>query len=97
MPKYVDVGDIDLDVEEIFLRDGTRLTEQRAAELGRDIADRAAAARRAGRPSLSGDESRSPHVSVRVPEQTRARLEARAEAEGKRISQVVRDAIDHWV
>jgi hypothetical protein len=95
MGKYVDAGDIDLDVEEVHLADGTRLTEKKAEELGRRLSE--AAARRRGRPSLSGSDRHSPHVSARVPEDVRARLQARAEAEGKPVSAVIREAIEAYV
>ncbi|MEJ7831925.1 MAG: hypothetical protein WKF79_03355 [Nocardioides sp.] len=40
--KYIDAGDIDLDVEVVILKDGTRLTEKVAEELGRKISRDAA-------------------------------------------------------
>jgi hypothetical protein len=95
MSKYVDSGDIDLDFEEVHLADGTRLTEKKAEELGRTMSR--AAARRRGRPSLTGSELHSPHVSARVPEEVRDRLRARAEAEGKPVSEVIREAIEAYV
>ena len=95
--KYIDAGDINLDEEVFLLKDGTRLTEAEADLIGREMSDEAAKARRAGRPSLTGGTSHSPHVSTRVPEATRARLETRAASEGKRISDIVREAIERYV
>lgn len=55
MPRFsIDqVGpDIDLDKEEVYLDDGTRLTEELAERMGAEAAARAQAGR--GRPSISG-------------------------------------------
>lgn len=99
MNRYTDAGDIDLDLEYIRRPDGTRLTEKAAAELGRDIADRGAAedARRGrGRPSLSGSD-RSPQLGVRLPAYLHARLLTRAEDEDRKVSELVREALEQYL
>jgi hypothetical protein len=88
--KYVDAGDIDLDQEEVRLADGTRLTEEKAAELGEEIAAR-------GRPSLSGRGQHSPRVAFRLPPGLLAAAEKRADAEGKRLSELAREALEHYL
>lgn len=84
--------DIDLDAEEIYLPDGTRLTEQRAAEIAEEIATRGR-----GRPSLTAPGAHSPHVSFRVSEHLRDAAEKRAAAEGKRVSQLAREALERYL
>jgi hypothetical protein len=85
-------ADVDLDNEQVFLADGRRLTEQVADELAQR-----ALARHRGRPSVTGDGARTPSLTVRVPHETRAALEALAKAQGKRLADVSRDALDEYV
>lgn len=85
--------DIDLDREEIQLTDGSRLSETAAEEL----AERVLAERRAGRPSVSGGRQHTPSLTVRVPKRTRSALEAIAQAQGRRLADVSRDALDEYV
>lgn len=93
-----DEGYIDLDKEVVLRKDGTRLTEAEAEKLGQEIADRAHAKRaKAGRPSLTGKATRSPQIGVRVTPEIRNELEKRAASEGKKVSQVVREAIENYV
>ena len=84
--------DIDLDAEEVDLGDGRRLTEQVAEEM----AERALARHR-GRPSVTGGNARTPSLTVRVPQETRAALEELARAQGKRLADVSREALDEYV
>ncbi|MEJ7834404.1 MAG: ribbon-helix-helix protein, CopG family [Nocardioides sp.] len=93
MTKYTDAGNVDLDVEVVRRKDGTRITEADAAEQGETIARHA----RSGRPSLSGGSKRSPQLGIRVSEDIHQRISARAKAEGKRVSDVVREAIENYV
>jgi len=90
MAKYVDAGDVDLDEEAVRRKDGSRITEAEAAEQGEQIARR-------GRPSLTGDAATSPQIGVRLTPELNARLRARAEREGKRQSEVVRDALESYI
>ncbi len=84
--------DIDLDEEEVFLADGRRLTEELAAEIAED-----ALARRRGRPSVTGASARTPSLTVRVPPQVRNALESIAEARGRRLADVSREALEEYV
>jgi predicted HicB family RNase H-like nuclease len=92
------IEDVDLDDEEIYLRDGTRLTEQIAEQIA---ADTIAEIRRRnlipGRKSLTGGSVHSPRVQFRVPENIRAQAEQRAAAEGKSISALAREALEHYL
>jgi hypothetical protein len=85
-------ADVDLDTEEIYLADGQRLTEQVAEELAQR-----ALARHRGRPSVTGDRARTPSLTVRVPPETRTALEELAKAQGKRLADVSREAMDEYV
>jgi predicted HicB family RNase H-like nuclease len=84
--------DVDLDVEEVYLADGRRLTEQVAEELAQR-----ALARHRGRPSVTGESARTPSLTVRVPPETRTALEELAKAQGKRLADVSREALDEYV
>jgi predicted HicB family RNase H-like nuclease len=93
-----EIEDVDLDEEEVHLPDGTRLTEQRAEQLARRAL---AEVRRRnlvpGRKSLSGGSVHSPRVQFRVPEAIRERAEQRAAAEGKSLSALAREALEHYL
>ena len=84
--------DVDLDTEEVYLADGRRLTEQVAEELAQR-----ALARHQGRPSVTGENARTPSLTVRVPPETRTALEKLARAQGKRLADVSREALDEYV
>lgn len=89
IPQDITVRPIDLDSEEFYVG-GDRLTEQRAAKL----ADRL---ERGGRPSLSGPGRHSPSVTLRLPEQTKGRLDRLARSQGRRRSDVIRAAVDEYL
>lgn len=89
----VDSGDVDLDVEDNRLPDGTRLTEAAAAE----FAQEALRASGRGRPSLTGPGRRSPQLRLSVPEDLREGLKARAEAEHRSVSELAREAIERYL
>lgn len=72
-------SDVDLEQEDVRLPDGSRLTHERAAAL----AERALARRR-GRPSVTGDESHTPSLTVRVSPTTQAALEEIVTSQGRR-------------
>jgi len=84
--------DVDLETEEIYLADGHRLTERLAAEMGER-----AMARHRGRPSVSGGGRRTPSLTVRVPQPTREALERLAKAQGKRLADISREALDEYI
>lgn len=92
VPPGTAISNIDLDSEE-FIHDGKRLTE---AEAGR-IAERVLETTGRGRPSLSRHGNKSPQLGVRVSNETFDKLHKRADAEGKRVSEIVREAIEHYV
>ena len=80
--------DVDLDREEIRLRNGKRLTPTVADEIVEEVR------RAGGRPSLSGDAARSPQIAFRVPPEVRERAAQVAAAEGKTVSQLAREALE---
>jgi hypothetical protein len=84
--------DVDLETEEISIADGRQLTEQLAEE----IAERALARHR-GRPSVSTGGQRTPSLTVRVPQPTREALEKLAKAQGKRLADISREALDEYI
>jgi hypothetical protein len=84
--------DIDLDEEEVYAADGQRLTEEVAQQIAEE-----AIARHRGRPSVTGRPERTPNLTVRVAVETRDALEAIAQAQGRRLADVSRDALDEYV
>ena len=86
--------DIDLDKEEVYLRDGTRLTESEAAAFSKRVLERT---RRRGRPSVSEATVRTPNLTVRVPPDVRAALEGIAKTQGRRLADVSREALSEYV
>lgn len=88
-----DRGSIDLDVADVRLSDGTRLTERRAEEIAREALDSATR----GRPSLSASGGRSPQLRLTVPSDLRAQLSDRARAEHRSVSDLVRDALERYL
>lgn len=80
--------DVDLEQDDVRLPDGSRLTEQKAAEIGDEVR------RRGGRPSLTGDAAISPRIVFRVAPAVRDRAAEIAAREGKTISQLAREALE---
>jgi predicted HicB family RNase H-like nuclease len=80
--------DVDLDREDVRLRSGRRLTSKVAEEIVEGIQ------RTSGRPSLSGEPTRSPQIAFRVPPEVRVRAAEVAAAEGKTVSQLAREALE---
>lgn len=80
--------DIDLDREEIRLADGTRLTDEVAADIVETVL------RSVGRPSLSGVRQRSPQIAFRVPPAVRDQAAEVAAREGKTVSELAREALE---
>lgn len=82
-----------LDVEDVRLRDGTRLTDKRAEQIADDVLRR-----RRGRPSLAGNTETSPRVSFRIPEQLRRTADERARRrEGRTVSELAREALERYL
>ncbi|MBN9607688.1 MAG: hypothetical protein BGO26_09480 [Actinobacteria bacterium 69-20] len=88
--------DIDLDVEEVFLDDGSRLTEARAAALAEHAMLRIHESR-SGRPSLSGERRSTPNLTVRVPPSTRQALQEIASRDGRPLAEIGREAFDEYI
>lgn len=80
--------DVELDTDDVRLAAGTRLTEQKAAEIADEVR------RRGGRPSLTGEAAASPRIAFRVPPDIRERAAKIAAREGKTISQLAREALE---
>jgi hypothetical protein len=78
---------------------GVEITDQLAdkladeAEVGYDLTD----AKRVGRRSLSGNTGASPRVNFRMTAELQARAQARAEREGKTVSEIAREALERYV
>lgn len=85
--------DIDLDEEIVLDKAGRRITEARAEQIAEETLRQV----RRGRPSLSGESENSPRLSFRIPEQLRVRIEQRAEHEGRPVSEIARDALEHYL
>ena len=81
-------SDVDLDIDDVRLPDGTRLTGQHADEIVEEVR------RRAGRPSLTGEPAVSPRIAFRVAPGVRDRAAQIAAREGKTISQLAREALE---
>lgn len=91
--KYRIGTDIDLDKEVVLGPDGQRITEERAQQIAEDAVARV----RRGRPSLTGEQAKSPRVQFRVPPELADEVEAIATERGLSVSQVVRDALAGYV
>jgi hypothetical protein len=80
---------------------GTRLTKERVdalaaeAEKGYDLSKAARETVRPGRPSL--DRGVSPRISYRVARNLYARAKAKANAEGRTVSEIAREALERYV
>jgi predicted HicB family RNase H-like nuclease len=86
--------DVDLGREDVRLADDSRLTEELAAEIAEDVLRQA----RAGRPSLAGHAGgRSPQITFRTPVSLHDAAERQARREGKSVSQLAREALEHYL
>ena len=87
----------DLEKEDYYV-EGERLTEERAEQLAAEMlaAVRASNLRPGGK-SLSGGQTHSPVVQVRVSEHTRDLLQAIAKARGISVSKLSRKVLDEFV
>lgn len=86
----VAVRGIDLDAEE-FVVGGERLTESRAVELAERLQ------RRVGRPALGEPGKRSPALNLRIARADKDQLEVLARQQGRRTSDLVRDALREYL
>jgi len=87
----VEAHEVDLDAANVRYH-GEKLTEARAEKVAAEVL-----ARTPGRPSLSGVGEKSPSLTIRLPKQERARLDRLAAEQGRRTSQVVREALDDYL
>jgi predicted HicB family RNase H-like nuclease len=92
MSRYEIGPDVDLDAEEVYEPDGTRLTEDRAEELAAETAERLR-----GRPSLTATGRTSPAVRARVPTTLHSALHQYAEKHHTSTSEVIRDALEEYL
>ncbi|HYS35191.1 MAG TPA: hypothetical protein VEO01_06050 [Pseudonocardiaceae bacterium] len=90
--KYILGPDIDLGQEEVQLPSGERLTEARASEIAEETLRGVR-----GRPSLTGHGQHSPRVSFRLPAEERELAERVAQQEGKTVSALAREALEHYL
>lgn len=93
MSKHRVLPDVDLAVDDVRDGAGRRITEE-YAELA--AADALAAVGR-GRPSLTGARAPSPQVTFRVTPQLRERADAEAAKQGRRVSDLARDALENYL
>ena len=93
MNKREVLPDVDLASDDVRDSHGRRITEDYA----RAAADQAIASVGRGRPSLTGTRATSPQVTFRVTPELRARAAAEAERQGRRISDVAREALERYL
>jgi predicted HicB family RNase H-like nuclease len=91
------ISDVDLDREKIFFQ-GERLTEDRAERIAetalRDARHRGLIP---GRKSLSGGNTHSPRLEVRVPADLHREITERAKRENVTVSKLVREILQRYV
>lgn len=85
---------VDLDKEEIYLSDGTRLTEEIAQKWAEEIETNPIYL---GRPSLSGKREISPEVKARVPQRIKDFIEQIAEERNQSVSTIIRQALFEYI
>lgn len=92
--KYAATPGPDVDLARKVVRDskGRRITQ---GYVDRAVTDVHAKSR--GRPSLTGEASPSPQVTFRLTPALRAKAERRAKREGKRVSEVAREALERYL
>lgn len=87
--------EIDLDSEVLVDSKGRRVdrayVDRALAEVEEDVA------RRAGRPSLTGESAHSPHVSFRITPELKARAEQAAREQGTTVSNLAREALEQYL
>ncbi|QGK68723.1 hypothetical protein GIY23_03400 [Allosaccharopolyspora coralli] len=95
---------VDLNAEELYDTAGNRITEdyvaEAVAELESDelvVDETRAQFPGRGRPSLTAPGTRSPRVDVRVSNSIKVEIEKIAHQQGRRESEVVRDALEQYL
>ncbi len=85
---------VDLDKEEIYLSDGTRLTEEIANKWADEIENDP---RYSGRPSLTGKKEISPEIKARVPQRLKDFTQQLADERNLTVSSVIRTALFEYL
>ena len=93
MTNHQVLPDVDLEIDDVRDSQGRRITEDYA----RAATAHAIAAVGRGRPSLTGTKATSPQVTFRVTPELRARAAAEADRQGRRVSDVARDALERYL
>lgn len=93
MTKYRVLPDVDLAAEDVRDSKGRRITEEYAERAAVDALTSVGR----GRPSLTGAKAPSPQVTFRVTPELRARAAAEAARQGRRVSDVARDALERYL
>lgn len=93
-PREYEVGpEVDLDTEVVLDSKGRRIDEAYAEAAAADALAKVGR----GRPSLTAPGEVSPRIEFRVTPQLRQKVEARALAEGRRVSDIAREALERYV
>lgn len=85
--------------EPLRSKSGVPITDEIAEQLA-DEAEagyKLTAAKRVGRKSLGGARGSSPRVNFRMTSELQARAQARADREGKTVSEIAREALEEYV
>ena len=85
--------DVDLAREDVRDRRGKRIDADYVERAVADVHEKIGR----GRPSLTGKAEPSPQVTFRLTPKLRAKTEARAKREGKRVSEVAREALERYL
>ena len=93
MTKHQVLPDVDLEIDDVRDGQGRRITE----EYAQAATAQAIASVGRGRPSLTGTKATSPQVTFRVTPELRARAAAEAERQGRRVSDVAREALERYL
>jgi hypothetical protein len=88
-------GYVDLDKEVVRDANGVRITEAYVEAALKDV--EAYLERRAGRPALGAPGTRAPAIAVRLPRELKLELDERAKSEGRRPSELVREAVAQYL
>lgn len=93
MTKHRVLPDVDLAVEDVRDSKGRRITEDYAERAAADALEQVGR----GRPSLTGAQGHSPQVTFRVTPELRAKAAAEAARQGRRVSDVAREALERYL
>lgn len=93
MTKYQVGPDVDLEAEDVRDSKGRRITEEYVHRAVVDALSKVSP----GRPSLTGQRAVSPQVTFRVTPELRDKVAAEAARQGRRISDVAREALERYL